>query len=78
MERQEPRLLVKAQTGKRPMRETSSTQTWTNSQPAPSPLARALLCRLRSPVMRCPIRWKRPSLSRRTMAGRINLSTPLH
>ena len=34
------------------MREASLMQTWTNSQPAPSPLARALLCPLRSPVMR--------------------------
>src|SRR3954469_24105666 len=43
------------------MREASSMQTWTNSQPAPSPLARALLCPLRSPVMRWPTWWKRPS-----------------
>src|SRR5215207_7667673 len=32
------------------MREASSMQTWTNSQPAPSPRDRALLCPLRSPV----------------------------
>src|SRR3954469_1556187 len=43
------------------MREASSMQTWTNSQPAPWPLARALLCPLRSPVMRWPTLWKRPS-----------------
>jgi hypothetical protein len=34
------------------MREASSMQTWTNSQPAPWPFERALLCPLRSPVMR--------------------------
>src|SRR4051812_43242634 len=43
------------------MREASSMQTWTNSQPAPSPRDRALLCLLRSPVMRWPTWWKRPS-----------------
>src|SRR5215213_7437401 len=43
------------------MREASSMQTWTNSQPAPSPRDRALLCPLRSPVMRWPTWWKRPS-----------------
>src|SRR5215204_1880026 len=41
------------------MREASSMQTWTNSQPAPSPRDRALLCPLRSPVMRWPTWWKR-------------------
>ncbi len=39
------------------MREASSMQTWTNSQPTP----RRLLWPLRSPVMRWPTRSKRPS-----------------
>ena len=47
---------VKARSG-----QALSMQTRANSQPAPWPLARALLCPLWSPVMRWPTWWKRPN-----------------
>lgn len=44
------------------MRDASSMQTWTNSQPAPLRLElRQVLWPVRSPVMRWPTRSKRPS-----------------
>src|SRR4051812_21694518 len=60
------------------MREASSMQTWTNSQPAPLPRDRALLCPLRSPVMRWPTWWKRPSflMSMDELAGVLAFVAP--
>ena len=52
------------------MREASSMQTWTNSQPTP----RLLLWPVRSPVMRCPILLNLPSF---LMSMWMSLARPI-